>query len=202
MNVNLFKRNKKINGKSILKIFLLFLSFVLTLGIGGVAALTLYADDIIYNPSNSDFKVSDAQQALDELYAMSSNGSSGTIYKLGSCTSTATFSIANIVGKENVGNYSSNDFLVVSGGVSTSLEADADSSHIGHDATASFGLSAPSVSYNNTTGVVTVGGGSWSMSIYMKYSDQPATSGAVTKTVYFIEDNEIVTPQVYEDLIK
>ena len=34
----------------------------------GVVALTLYADDIIYNPSNTEFNVEDAQGALDYLY--------------------------------------------------------------------------------------------------------------------------------------
>lgn len=41
---------------------------ILVSGIGTVTALTLYADDIIYNPSNTNFKVSDAKGALDKLY--------------------------------------------------------------------------------------------------------------------------------------
>ena len=52
---------------------LFIIAFILTFGIGSVTALTLYADDIIYNPSNPDFAVDDAQTALDTLYELSSS---------------------------------------------------------------------------------------------------------------------------------
>ena len=39
----------------IIKTFLIVLISVLLLASGGVIALTLYADDIIYNPTNSEF---------------------------------------------------------------------------------------------------------------------------------------------------
>jgi len=172
---------------------ILFVVGVVFIFTSGVVAATLTAKDVGFTASNEEWQVNNVEDAMNDLYEIGKEAK-GKIYVLGTCTSGQSFSIANIVGQENVGNYSASNFLVVSGGISTSLEADADSDHTGHDATASFSFSAPSVSYNNTTGVVTVGGGSWNMSIYMKYSNQPSTSGVVTNTVYFIDNSEILTP--------
>lgn len=97
-----------------------------------------------------------------------------------------SFNIASIVGEENIGNYTNENFIVATGGFSTSLTSDADSDHIGKDATASVSTSTASVNYDPLTGNVTVSGGTWAMSIYQKYSDQPSSSGNLSTTVYFI----------------
>ena len=52
------------------KYVLIILIAICLFASGGVVALTLYADDIIYNPTDSNFKVDNAQSALDELYNM------------------------------------------------------------------------------------------------------------------------------------
>lgn len=59
------------------KNILFLVALVLSFGVGGVTALTLVADDIIYNPKNSDFAVDNAQDALDQLYDMVENYSGG-----------------------------------------------------------------------------------------------------------------------------
>lgn len=50
---------------------------ILVSGIGTVTALTLYADDIIYNPSNNAFNVDNADDALNELYKLVEGKSGG-----------------------------------------------------------------------------------------------------------------------------
>jgi len=45
------------------------ISILLTSSIG-VVALTLYADDIIYTPANTNWKIDNAESALNDLYTM------------------------------------------------------------------------------------------------------------------------------------
>jgi len=60
-------------------VFLTVIICFLLFGGIGVVALTLYADDIIYNPTNSEFTVDNAQSALDELYQLVDESSVGDI---------------------------------------------------------------------------------------------------------------------------
>lgn len=57
------------------------ISILLTGGIC-VSAVALKADDIIYNPSNSEWKVDNAEDALNNLYELSANTNGGIFDKV------------------------------------------------------------------------------------------------------------------------
>ena len=59
--------------KKIIKIFLLALTISLSFGIGGVIAITLKANDVIFNPSDSEFAVDNVEDALNKLYEVANS---------------------------------------------------------------------------------------------------------------------------------
>lgn len=76
----------------------------------GVAAITLTASEIKYTPSNELSTATNVKDAMDELYTMSEELKKGELTLVGTTTS---FNIADIVGAENVGKYTADDFVCI-----------------------------------------------------------------------------------------
>lgn len=76
----------------------------------GVAAITLTAGEIKYTPSNELSTATNVKDAMDELYTMTNELKAGKLTLVGTTTS---FNIADIVGEENVGKYTVDDFICV-----------------------------------------------------------------------------------------
>jgi len=150
-----YKENTKSNNAKIL-----FLGVILggiIFGGIGVAAITLQANQVKYTPSNSGFNATNAEEALDKLYTMTGNIEKGKLTLVGTTTS---FNIADIVGEENVGNYTAADFIVVPD-ISEVLTGSADIASPGSYGIGRVQYSLQSlkdflVSYDNTNGDVII----------------------------------------------
>lgn len=76
----------------------------------GVAAITLTANQVKYTPNNEDSTATNAQEAIDELYEMTGELKKGKLTLVGT---TSSFNISEIVGAENVGKYTADDFVII-----------------------------------------------------------------------------------------
>ena len=61
------------NNKTLKAVILTAIISILLTGSIGVVALTLYADDIIYTPANTNWKIDNAESALNDLYVLTNN---------------------------------------------------------------------------------------------------------------------------------
>ena len=135
----------------IIKTFLIVLISVLLLASGGVIALTLYADDIIYNPTNSEFKVDNAQDALDELYELVGNGSFIDTTYLGTVNQTNnTVNCWLIPGYKNL---TADDFIVEYISANSSMYI-----YMNPSGAVGYCSAGMSKTYDANNGVLTIGG--------------------------------------------
>ena len=117
-----------------------------------------------------------------------------TIYNLGKCTSPTTFNIASIVGSNHIADYTSANFLVVTNpNIGASATNTTPNNTIARDATASVSITAVSVNYDISNGNVHVSGGDLSLSVTAKEATPGYANKTLEKTVYFLDDAEIVT---------
>ena len=127
----------------------------------GVAAVTLSAKDVTFTPTNSSFKASNTQDAINELYNIAINNSQSVVY-LGTGTS---FNLSSYSGYQN---FTANNFIVGvqsgtgSGQVYTKVGLSGGGSASTHVYMGSFSVSK---SYNASTGVLTVSAPSTGLSV-------------------------------------
>jgi len=112
------------------------------------------SNSIEYSPTDASWEVENVNDALNDLHTLVGAASKSNIYKLGTGRS---FNISSIVGIENVGNYTKDNFIVVPTGSSINKSPmQTVGSQDYPSATAT--LSSGSVTYDTTTGTVTVSG--------------------------------------------
>ena len=161
-------------------------------GTAGVVALTLYADDIIYNPSNSNFNANTAEDALNELYELVQNtsGTDGKIESLGTST-THSYDMKALYPNEYQ-NFTVDDFVVevkTGSNQSSSYNSDSYLSRTDHNAI-SVGTYTLNKNYNQTTGIFTASATISSSGHVARYNGNYwAHSGAsyLTSSVYFLK---------------
>ena len=179
------------------------ISIVATGGIA-VAAVNISAKDIGFNSGSENWEATNVEDAMNDLYVLGNDklpenynkgyndgynkGIEGgaKVYKLGNGRS---FNISSIVGTENVGKYTSNNFIAVPiSGVSLTVNATYELSD--KTPSAVTNVSSGAVAYDASTGIVTVSGFSASSTIckYSNGSGAMDSRGAdLTVTVYFID---------------
>lgn len=156
-------------------------------GTVAVAAVSLSAKDIGFKPNNQEWNATNVEDAMNDLYNIGKEVSGKKIYKLGQGRS---FSIADIVGKENVGNYTIENFLVFwtqpTGSISIHRQE-------GHQYTTITSQQEFVKTYDQTSGVINITGGTFQMHQTVSGDDTVFKSTTtVTPIVYFIDNIEIV----------
>ena len=164
-------------------IFGFILGIILCSGI--VYAASYYAKDISYEPTDASWEVNNVSEALNDLHTLVGAASKSNIYKLGTGRS---FNISSIVGIENVGNYTKDNFIAVPDGSSVnSSPMQTVGSRDNPSATAA--LSSGTITYDASTGTVTVSGFVLTATQYAyQYGQGPMGSNAtnLAVTVYFV----------------
>ena len=176
-----FKLNKEI-----------ILTFIITAIIFssiGVLAVSLTAKEIGFTSTNEGWEVDNVEDAMNDLYEIGIEASNTNIHNLGEGRS---FDISSIVGSENVGKYTSDNFYCISPQFSLTAQTVTDND-TGDHAYGATSFTAFDVSYDNTTGVVTISGGVLTLKVidyqYKNNQVETARQQTVTKditpTVYF-----------------
>ena len=149
----------------------------------GVTAVTLTAKQVLYTPEDSNFKVTDVEAAINEIYKMAESGKFNKVL-LGAITNSETVSATSI---HNYQNLTADNFVVQISGVTLTQSAVAGDNNTVWVHNISKGTlvnSAPSLSYNSSTGVVSVtlprgsGGGNYQP----QYNDYGSTSWSLNTT--------------------
>ena len=114
-----------------------------------------------------------------------------SLYLLGTGVKGTSFDISTIVGTANVGNYTADNFIaVISENKSKSVtDTGVNDEKINHASTATATVKAPTISYDNTTGVATLANGTVTAAVTQKYSNGNSGSSNCTVTVYFFTGN-------------
>jgi len=128
------------------------------LGSGIVYAATLYkATDVSYEPSDASWEVDNVNEAINDLHAATLNSTSDA--QLVEVGTSRSFNIKEIVGEEHLDKYSASDFVVVGIIPSTTGYGEV------RDLSGAKGYGTVSeetaftISYDETTGDVTITGG-------------------------------------------
>ena len=115
----------------------------------GVCAYTISSSDVSYDNSTSGLEADNVNDALDNLYDMAANaGSTLSIVELGTA---ASYNISELYPDIDYTKLTLDNFFYkisdrAFGNVTSNMRG---------SSSAAFGVSAPTVSYDNTTGVVT-----------------------------------------------
>lgn len=127
------------------------------------------------------------------------NQDTGKIYMLGSGRS---FNISGIVGTENTGKYTNENFICVIPDFSNSTYTGVSMYAWNYRAYSTCSISKFNTSYDGSTGIVSINGGEMVLSVYDEGSGESneyvgVTNSAsntytITPTVYFIDGNEIL----------
>jgi len=174
--------------KKALRILLLILICATMFISGGVAAVTLTAKDIAFTSKHEGWTADNVEDAMNDLYTIGSNITGGKIYKLGTGKS---FDISSIVGAENVGNYSETNFLVEWNAPTYNFTY----SGLNHSVvnTTMKKQSDYKLSYDETTGVLTITGGSVIL-LYSKNEELEQNHNktfTISPVVYFLDGLEV-----------
>jgi len=185
--MKLIRNNKKI-------IFAVLITAVLT-SVISVTAVKLSASDIGFESNHDGWEVDNVNDAMNDLYDLGIEASNAKIYKLGEGRS---FDISSIVGKENVANYSADNFLVFWNSPECTQQTLGWNGETDNRITVYGKIDKGDdfvKSYDNTTGIVTITGGTYKLGAYATQimSGYNYATLQNTPTVYFLPSTEIVT---------
>ena len=150
-----------------------------------VTAVTLTAKEIGFTSTHENWKVDNVNDAMNDLYELGIAASNVKVYKLGE--------------GRNVGKYAKDNFIVadsgnLGGSVTLAADGSSDSSKMNITATLSK-ISNFSVSYDNTTGKLTITGGAYQLKNHQTYYGHMYSSNNYDSVpvVYFVSGVEIST---------
>ena len=156
MNLNNKEIDTLIKRKTIKGIIIgTVLGGIITGGVG-VTAVTLTAKEIKYTPSNQTSTATNADEAINELYEMTEELKDKAIYGAINLGSESSINITDIVGAENIGKYTNDDFIVKHKASSVLTGSFTSGSNYRNTR---INLSDYAVNYNNETGVLNISGG-------------------------------------------
>jgi len=182
---------KKLINKS--SIFTFIMGILLCSGI--IFGANLYnSKDIEYQPSDSNWNVSNVSEALNDLYTTTSNLNSNV--QLIEVGNSRNFNIESIVGSEYLSEYSASDFIVCNNTPSGALQtSNYKNGYWGYAKVTYTEGTDFSLSYNATTGDVTITDGTFSL-LWQLYTEGDTHLGS-----YLLKNNKSVTinkvPKVY-----
>jgi len=155
----------------------------------GVVAVKLTAKEIPFTSEDVEWQVDNVEDAMNDLFVLGKAASNVKIYKLGEGRS---FNISDIVGQENVGKYTEENFIVVdSGSLSGSHtlitdDVNGDAGSVKYSVTKGTDFT---LDYDEETGGITITGGTYTLKAYQIEITHLSSSKTFNKVpiVYFLD---------------
>lgn len=166
---------------------LVFILFLISISINAVA-ITLSANNVTYTPKNTQFAVNNVKDAVDSLYLLANNkleemynkgleDGSNSLEYLGTGTS---FNVSN---KANYKNFTTDNFILIINDIqinSSGTDNDAYNGSYNHS-----GNLIPTISYDPSTGIVTVNNTSYNWNTKTWGNTGSLNSINISTSVYF-----------------